>query len=236
MADRRAGIVLSPARPRAAVGYVDNFAVTSLHQHVAEAAIVDITARLRDKGLPVHPMENGVDKLTFLGLEIDCVKCTIRIKPSRLWKFRFASDELLDRGACSSRTMESVVGHCTWVSLLRREALGIFHQCYAFIRHDRSRLRTLWPSVRQELWRFCGLLPLLFTDIGADWHDTIYASDASPYGSGICYKRSSSCTAGAHGRHSERWRFQSKQAAAARSHALAAASPPLPDPPLFRTA
>ena len=236
MADRRAGIVLSPARPRAAVGYVDNFAVTSLHQHVAEAAIVDITARLRDKGLPVHPMENGVDKLTFLGLEIDCVKCTIRIKPSRLWKFRFASDELLDRGACSSRTMESVVGHCTWVSLLRREALGIFHQCYAFIRHDRSRLRTLWPGVRKELWRFRSLLPLLYTDIGADWHDTIYASDASPYGSGICYKRSSSCTAGAHGRHSERWRFQSKQAAAARSHALAAASPPLPDPPLFRTA
>ena len=107
VADKRAGIVLSPARPRAAVGYVDNFAVSSLHQHVAEAAIVDIIARLRAKGLPVHPMESGVDKLTFLGLEIDCVKCTIRVKPSRLWKLRFAVDELLDRGACSSRTIWS---------------------------------------------------------------------------------------------------------------------------------
>ena len=125
--------------------------VISLHQHVTEAAIIDITARLRAKGLPVHPMESGVDKPTFLGLEIDCIKCTIRIKPSRLWKLRFALDELLDRGACSSRTMESVLGHCTWISLLRREALGIFHQCYAFICHDRSRLRTLWPGVRKEL-------------------------------------------------------------------------------------
>ena len=232
VADKRAGIVLSPARPRAAIGYVDNFAVISLQQHTAEAAIADITARLRAKGLPVHPMESGIDKPTFLGLEIDCIKCTVRIKPSRLWKLRFALDELLDRGACSSRTMESVLGHCTWASLLRREALGIFHQCYAFIRHDRSRLRTLWPGVRKELWRFRSLLPLLYTDIGADWHDIIYASDASPYGSGICYKRSSSSTAGVHGRHSERWRFQFDEAIAARSHALAAAALTLPDPPI----
>ena len=82
------------------------------------------------------------------------------------------------------------------------------------------------------MWRFRRPLPFLYTDICADWHDTIYASDASPYGSGICYKHSSSFTTCAHGRHSERWRFQFDEAVAARSHALAAASPTLPDPPL----
>ena len=153
VADKRAGIVLSPARPRAAVGYVDNLAVISLQQHVAEAAIIDITARLRAKGLPVHPMESGVDKPTFLGPEIDCIKCSVRTKPSRLWKFRSAADELLDRGACSSRIiMESVLGHCTWVSLLRREALGISHQCYAFARRSK-RVVALSQSAPAPLHR-----------------------------------------------------------------------------------
>eukprot|EP00959_Pyramimonas_sp_CCMP1952_P072851 1522500-Pyramimonas_sp.AAC.1 len=80
--------------------------------------------------------------------------------------------------------MQCVTGHIAWSTLLRREGLCLLDECYAFTQKylDSSSQRTLWPRVRQELWRVRCLLPLCRVDWRAQWSSDLHCSDASPFG------------------------------------------------------
>ena len=85
----------------------------------------------------------------------------IAIKGRSVWKLRYAIEELLRRGRASGHLVRVLVGHLTWASMVRREALGLLNATYAFIVSAGVEVEALWPAVRTELWRARCLLPLL---------------------------------------------------------------------------
>eukprot|EP00973_Karenia_brevis_P088163 12225316-Karenia_brevis.AAC.1 len=74
---------------------------------------------------------------------------------------------------------------------------------------------TLWSSVRKELQMFSALLPLLFADTHRCWSQDVHASDASPYGLGVCHAQWSCSQVSQVGRQAENWRFRTEEAIAA---------------------
>ena len=71
--------------------------------------------------------------------------------------------------------MECVVGHCTFLGLLRRESLAVFHTICRYIQRYGEQFAPLWPSVRDELRAFRGLMPLLESELSLGWSPVLSA-------------------------------------------------------------
>ena len=107
----------------------------------------------------------------------------------RGWRLRLGFQRILFSGRILPRIRESVVGHYTWLALLRRPALCIFDKAYAFIRGGGDEPRSLPGAARREIETAIGLLPLLVCDWKATWCDNVLATDASETGYGICQRK-----------------------------------------------
>jgi hypothetical protein len=83
--------------------------------------------------------------------------------------------------------------------------------------------------VRAGLKHVLALLPLFRTSVYRKWCNIVHASDASPFGLGVC-SRSCSINEVRHlGRFSERWRFKIEDTLQAQTHAWGLVSAHLPD-------
>ena len=106
--------------------------------------------------------------------------------------------------------MEALLGHFTWSALVRREALGILHTVYDFIRAHRTERFEMPESVRLELRLMRGIIPLLEAKLDLQWSSKFWATDASDVGMGVCERELSSELCGRFGRVSEKLRFISE--------------------------
>ena len=109
-----------------------------------------------------------------------------RINPKRLWKVRQGIIGLLRRGRCSGRALEVVIGHATFCGLMNRWLLSVFHAVYGFIYRHYHDAAPLWPTVKEELRAFAGLLFLNVQDWWRQWNRAVTSSDASLSGYGVC--------------------------------------------------
>lgn len=200
-------------------GYVDNFIAIGNNRHSVDAGLERISERLRSFGLTVHEEESASDAIAFVGLNFNGTTGHVSLKPERILKLQKAIHELLSRNFCSGNLIEVILGHLTWAIMCRREALSILKSCYAFVHENKSSPCRLWPSVRAELDTVSALLPLFRAKINVGWSRDICASDSSPYGYGICYRKGDADTIQAIGSQSERWRFRFEDAIDARRHA-----------------
>ena len=199
--DRAPGVVVQPGHP-AIIGYVDNYGAIGSTRDEACAARDAISAALVSLGFTVHEEEAGVFIENFLGLEFDGVRRRFRVRRARAWRLRLALQELLRRGSCTGDMMEVLLGHMTWLGMLRRESLSILNDCYRFMTEHRSKAGKFPSRVRWELKVFRDIIPLLVADAAAEWHPSLVATDASPYGLGVCQKDCPAEQAGALGRQS----------------------------------
>lgn len=221
--DQKGACVLSEHHASVAA-YVDNFGVMSCNRDLSADGVNKIRDVLRRKGLRVHQIECSEpeaepEDLDFLGLSFDEHSGHVRVKRSRVWRLRFAIDQLLTRNQISGSLLEIVIGHCTWIALLRRESLSVFSSVYAFINKHRHHSALMWSTVHKELRQFRDILPLLYSDLTASWCPSITASDSSPYGVGVCSRVLDPELVGSIGRTCERWRYHFEDAVAARKHA-----------------
>ena len=104
--------------------------------------------------------------------------------------------------------------------MLRREGLALLDRVYEFVRVHRHSFVRIPDNVIEELCDVRSILPLLHTSVYRPWFDQVHASDASPYGLGVCYRHAGSQVAGEMGRQSERWRFKVSQHISSRKRAL----------------
>ena len=81
--------------------------------------------------------------------------------------------------------VEAVLGHITFLCLMRRELLSIFHTVYRFVRESCTKFQRLWNSAREELDAFLGAMVFVEADWGQPWTPYVYASDASLLGFGV---------------------------------------------------
>lgn len=126
-------------------------------------------------------------------------------------------EELLTVGHCSGRVMEKTIGHLTWAFLLKRPALSLLSSVYGFARVCRNFDAPLWGSMREELSRAIGILPLVTAELG-EWSSTVTASDSSGYAIGVCRRDLDPIRVGGIGRECEKWRYDFGPAARAREH------------------
>eukprot|EP00438_Fugacium_kawagutii_P003851 Skav230672 [mRNA] locus=scaffold2185:329965:335309:- [translate_table: standard] len=199
--------------------YVDNLHVVGTNKAEVESKFWSAVGALRDAGLTVHEIEFNEAAVTMLGWHIE--DCGI-LRPTlkRIWRIRLALRELLSRGRMSGQQLERLVGHMTFVSLCRREALAVMGEVYSFIRRHYPEVVPIWKSVRKELMKFDGICPLIFNNLQSSWSDTVYAVDASEWGLGVVRATVEPSVVGAWGQHLERWRFKDDEAKDARSYVL----------------
>ncbi|CAE7713929.1 unnamed protein product [Symbiodinium sp. CCMP2592] len=189
--------------------YVDNLIVMGTAAAEVKSRFSAAVQSLKSAGLQVHEEETSTGDSTVLGWEYTAGGL-FRPTRKRAWKARCAIRELLRRGRARGEVVERLLGHLTFLSLCRPEALSVFGEIYKFVKvHRRCPEEVVIPkSVLQELRNWDGILPLLFKDLRCEWAEGLSAVDASEFGLGMTRAECSAQDVKKLGGVAERWRFK----------------------------
>ena len=77
------------------------------------------------------------------------------------------------------------MGHVTFLGLLRRETLSLFHCVHRFARKFYHRREPLWIRARADVGAFTGVRILIEADWPRPWLPGVLASDASLSSDGV---------------------------------------------------
>ncbi|CAE7232165.1 unnamed protein product, partial [Symbiodinium sp. CCMP2592] len=189
--------------------YVDNLIVMGTAAAEVKSRFSAAVQSLKSAGLQVHEEETSTGDSTVLGWEYTAGGL-FRPTRKRAWKARCAIRELLRRGRARGEVVERLLGHLTFLSLCRREALSVFGEIYKFVKvHRRCPEEVVIPkSILQELRNWDGILPLLFKDLRCEWAEGLSAVDASEFGLGMTRAECSAQDVKRLGGVAERWRFK----------------------------
>ena len=203
--------------------YVDNLGVINVDKQQVEKTMLQLQEHFDKLGLLLHASEVSSGVVEALGCILEGDMLRSRMHPKRLWKVHHGIVGLLKRKRCVGRTLEVVIGHCTFCGLMNRRSLACFHTVYAFIHRHYYEVATLWPSVVEELEAFKGCLFLMVQDWWRPWNRMVSSSDASLKGYGISQAWWPKSVVAETGRLQERSRFRRSSTHSARESALTAA-------------
>jgi hypothetical protein len=113
--------------------YVDNFAAFDTAPERVQVAVEQARRALEKHGLPVHEEELCTPVTELLGWLVDGRQGRLAPTQKRVWRLRQAIAEVLTRKRCSGQQMQKLLGHCTFVGLVRRESLSCFNEVYRWI-------------------------------------------------------------------------------------------------------
>ncbi|CAK8994560.1 unnamed protein product [Durusdinium trenchii] len=198
--------------------YIDNWVVMGTDKDRVSALAGAGVDALRNSGLVVHEVEHASKQIKVLGWEFD--NNIFRPRPIRVWRVRKAFEYLLQRGSCTGRQLEKIVGHANFLCLGRRESLSVFGETYTFIKRNYWNKARIWKSVRRELDIFIGVCPLIWRDLAAPWETEVTAVDASDWGMGATTAVFDVEQVADLGQFSERWRFDYPHLSRPREHAF----------------
>lgn len=94
---------------------------------------------------------------------------------------------ILQQDHISGNELSILVGHWTWLCMLRRPVLSIMNAVYHFIQQHRYKTGNMTSTVRRELLQLINIAPLICTDLTSRYSDMLFATDASMSGLGITY-------------------------------------------------
>ena len=203
--------------------YVDNMGVIGQNGERVCSSLDELVQAFESVGLQVHGREVRSDGIEVLGVVVDGQRLQTRPTSKRLWRVRQAITGMLQLRAVRGDDLRVLLGHCTYLGLVRRPVLCVFHACYRFVTKMNGESAPLWNSCREELVTFRGLLPLIVSDWWLPYNRWVQCSDASESGFGIAgsfWNLEALCSVG---RCRERGRFRSEGAVDARRSALSAA-------------
>ena len=153
--------------------------------------------------------------MNSLGVDIDGERGVVVPSQKRLARVVRVLETILKYPFLSGKQLERLLGHITFIALLKRPFLSLLSACYAFARRHRAVTKRLWPSVGRELWHVCSLLPMCTANIRIPTSPIVYAGDSCRVGSattfggfGVCRAEWPRASASLHGKWSERWRFK----------------------------
>ncbi|CAK0812042.1 unnamed protein product, partial [Prorocentrum cordatum] len=171
-------------REPAALLYIDNFASLGTVKETVQLDGDSMERQLRGRGLTTHDFSGPQVDVDLLGFHVDGVKGAIHIAPKRFWRLVLSLDYILKHPLLTGAELERLIGHLTYVLLLRREVLSLLSASYVFVGKCYSRRVRLWPSARRELTWVRALLPLVWADLRGAWAPSVMAVDASMTGLG----------------------------------------------------
>ncbi|CAK0882535.1 unnamed protein product, partial [Prorocentrum cordatum] len=198
-------------REPAALLYIDNFASLGTVKEAVQLDGDSMERQLRGRGLTTHDISGPHVDVDLLGFHIDGVQGAIHIAPKRFWRLAMSLDYILKHPLLTGAELERLIGHLTYVLLLRREVLSLLSASYVFVSKCYTRRVRLWHSVRRELTWMRALLPLVWADLRGAWAPSVTAADASLTGLGAVERSADPHDVGRIGRVRERWRFKESE-------------------------
>ena len=220
--DYSAPMIIGHRHPPRYYLYVDNFGVLGHDEKKVEALLENGCGWLTEQGLETHEQEIMPQGGEALGCMLDAGTRTTRMTTKRRWRMDGALRWALRRRRLSGKQLERLVGQATFISMLDRTGLSVFNACYAFIHKFGDDNGMVWPTVRNELQAFLGLLPLLESRWDLPWSEVVTATDASLDGWGCCQYNMDSDEVADMGRVPELARFRRTDAPGAPESAAAA--------------
>ena len=115
-------------------------------------------------GLLTHSVSVSDSQVVSLGTVLDCARRRSSLAPRWFWKLRRGIDATLRAKTVTGSTLEVVIGHATFCSLLARPALTCFHSVYNTFKRSVPFRGVLWDTVRDELRAFQGLMAMLVAE------------------------------------------------------------------------
>lgn len=122
-----------------------------------------------------------------LGIMINGLHREMSIQPAKMLKLLGQTLYVIHKQQCTGATLARLMGHWTWVLMLRRPLLSVIRYCYIFIDVYKGGTHALWPAVVKELYQLIALAPFIYADLSSPILDVLPASDASTFGNGVVF-------------------------------------------------
>ncbi len=120
--DRHPGQVVDSEIDCIGCTYVDNCGVLSCSALAANRALSAANASLEQTGLIVHEVQSAATVQDIVDLFLKGNR--LSIIRSRIWRIRLSLQYILHRDCASGAALEVVVGHITWIHMVRRQGLS----------------------------------------------------------------------------------------------------------------
>ena len=148
-------------------------------------------AAYADAGLPVAAHKVERDARKALGMELAASRHSVGAPAAKRARVTGALLAVAQWPAAPSRLLENLLGHCTFAFLFRRAGLAAFGAVFGHVRVGEDAGRPLEPRAlsarsRWELITAAALVAFATVDLAAPIASTVLASDASPWGYGVC--------------------------------------------------
>ena len=168
--------------------YVDNLGVLGTSRVKVDGDLAMAVQTLKNRGVDTHEEAVHSNMSTPLGIHIDLRNMLVSVAPMRLWRLKQGLRWALRCRALPGKTWEMLLGHMTFVALLRR-VLSVPFELNKFIRVNFIDSAKLWPGARAEVQAFVGLLPAIVSSWTRGWYSSVVATDASELGFCVCLKK-----------------------------------------------
>ena len=186
--------------------YCDNIHSISSDKSSCNEGKQKIVSELAGQGFTIHEEEDASTLFNTLGGVVDGDSGRVGMTSRRAWDLIYAFEYVAEH-VVSREVVQKLLGHAMFFSTINRGGMSVFRRLYDFVEHCRVP-RRLTSQERQECLVFAGLIPLLFADLRKQWSNTLFCTDASPDGYGVCCREVERSTAESLGRWNERWRFK----------------------------
>ena len=190
----------------------------STSAQAVEEALRQTTDAFDRSGLTTHESQVMCENGAALGCRLDGRRRLTRATLERFWRLRRGLDRALSVKKLPGRAWRIIMGHVTYIGLLRRDVLSCLSAIYNFIEVNLDVSAPLWPSARLELEGFRDLLVLVSTGWQSSWIPLVLSTDASEFAYGITATWWSPSEVAAAGRCLERRRFLRQASSKARAH------------------
>ena len=114
--------------------YVDNLGVLGTSRVNVDEDLMMAVQTLKSRGLDTHEEIVHSNTATALGIHIDLRNMLVSVAPMRLWRLKQGLRWALRCRALPGKTWEVLLGHMTFVALLRRDVLSVPFALHKFIR------------------------------------------------------------------------------------------------------
>ena len=168
--------------------YIDDNCIIGTSMQQVQLQYSACMSAYQDAGLVAKPekcVQPTLDPVEVLGVVIDNASHHIRVHITKLLRLLGQTMYLINKRTCSGLQLARLVGHWTWIIMLRRPTFAIIRNTYIFIERYKGRKHQLWPSVIDELYQLIAVSPLIYADISSAPLHILPASDASLYASGV---------------------------------------------------
>ena len=120
----------------------------------------------------------AADLQLFTGLVFDRGSGRISLAKPKMWRLRLALLAAADLPYISGTELHRLIGHYTWLRMVRCDLLCAFTAAYAFIQKAQNQRRRIWGTVRYELRHASALVFFAFVDTRRPFCPDVCCSDA----------------------------------------------------------